>query len=93
MSSERIGDGAFVTANKLDFRYTNWEFADELFSNLTSQPSQKLQLKINSQKLKVKSKNLSQKLRQQLKVWVTSQTAKVESYKLKVKRQKLKVKS
>ena len=35
MLLERISDGAFFTA-KLDFFYRNWEFAYELFANLTS---------------------------------------------------------
>ena len=66
MLSERISDGAFVAANKLDFCYTNWEFSFELFSNLTNQPSQKLKLKIKTQKLKIQSKKSkveSQKLK------------------------------
>ena len=52
---KRISDGAFLTANKLDFSYTNWEFAYELFANLTTQPSQKLKLKLKTQKLKIQS--------------------------------------
>ena len=53
MLLERISDGAFVTANKLDFFYTNWESSYELFSNLKSQPSQELKLKFKTQKLKI----------------------------------------
>ena len=53
MLLERISDGAFVTATKLDFCYTNWEFAYKLFANLTTQPSQKLKLKFKAQKLKI----------------------------------------
>ena len=48
MLLERIGDAGFVTANKLDFCYTNWEFSYELFGNLTNQPSQKLKLKFKT---------------------------------------------
>ena len=55
MLLERISNEAFVTANKVDFCYTNWEFAYELFANLTSQPSQKLKLKFKTQKLKIQS--------------------------------------
>ena len=55
MLLERISDGAFLMANKLDFCYTNWEFAYELFANLTSRPSQKLQLKLKTQKLKIQT--------------------------------------
>ena len=55
MFSERISDGTFVTANKLDFCYTNWKFAYEFFANLTSQPSQKLKLKFKTHKLKIQS--------------------------------------
>ena len=46
MLLERISDGAFVTANKIDFCYSNWDFAYELFANLTNQPSQKLKFKV-----------------------------------------------
>ena len=45
MLLERISDEAFVTTNKLDFSYTNWEFYYELFANLTHQPSEKSKLK------------------------------------------------
>ena len=45
MLSERISDGAFVTANKLEFSYTNWEFSYELFENSTNQ---KFKLKFKS---------------------------------------------
>ena len=55
MLLERISDGAYVTANKLDFCYTNWEFSYELFTNLTNQPSQKLKLRFKTQKLKIQS--------------------------------------
>ena len=55
MLLERISDGALVTTNKLDFCYTNLEFAYELFANLTSQPSQKLKLKYKIPKLKIQS--------------------------------------
>ena len=55
MLLERISDGAFVTANKLDFCYTNWEFLCELLANLTSQPSQKFKLKFKTQKLQIQS--------------------------------------
>ena len=55
MLLERISDGAFVMATKIDFCYTNWEFPYKLFANLTSQPSQKLQLKFKTQKLKIQS--------------------------------------
>ena len=55
MLLERMSNGAFLTANKLDVCYTNWEFAYELFANLTSQPSQKLKLKLTTQKLKIQS--------------------------------------
>ena len=55
MLIERISDGAFVTANELDFDYINWEFAYELFANLTNQPSHELKLKFKTQRLKVKS--------------------------------------
>ena len=57
MLLERISDGVFVTANKLVFFNTNWEFRYELFANLKSQPSQKLKLKLKTQKLKIKSQN------------------------------------
>ena len=67
MLLERISDGAFVTANKLDFCYTNWEYSYELFANLTNQPSQNLKLKLKSWKSKVISQNLTVK-RQKLKV-------------------------
>ena len=70
MLLEQISDGAFVTANKLDFCYTNWKFPYELFVNLRNQPSQKLivkshESKVESQKLIDKSWKLtveSQKL-------------------------------
>ena len=55
MLLERISDGAFVTADKLDFCYTNWQFAYEIFAYLTSQPSQNLKLKFKTQKLKIQS--------------------------------------
>ena len=55
MLLERISDGAFVTAKKLDFCYTNWEFSYELFANLTNQSSRKLKLKFKTQKLKIQS--------------------------------------
>ena len=71
MLLERIGDGAFVTANKLHFCYTNWEFAYELFANLTYQQGQKSKLKFKTQKLTQKSKSKSKK-------------TKVESQKLRV---------
>ena len=48
MLLERINDGAFVTANKLDSCYANWNCPYELFVNLTNQPSQKLKLKFKS---------------------------------------------
>ena len=52
MLLERISDRAFVTANKLDFCYTTWEFSYEIFGNLTNQ---KLKLKFKTQKLKIQS--------------------------------------
>ena len=55
MLLEQISDGAFVTANKRDFYYTNWEFPYELFANLTNQPSQKLKLKFKTQTFKDKN--------------------------------------
>ena len=45
MLLDQINEGAFVTANKLNFYSTNWEFLDKLFANLTYQPSQKVNLK------------------------------------------------
>ena len=45
MLLERISDGPFVTAYKLDICYTNWKFPYESFVNLTNQPSQKLKVK------------------------------------------------
>ena len=59
MVLERISDGAFVTANKLDFCYTNWKFPYELFVNSTNQPSQKLIVK--SHKSKVENQELKDK--------------------------------
>ena len=67
MLLKRISDGAFVTANKLRFGYTNWQFPYELFVNLTNQLSQKLMVK--SHKSKVKRQKLE----------VKSQKTKVES--------------
>ena len=55
MLLERIGDGAFVTANRLDFCYTNSESAKELFANLTIQQSQKIKLKFKTHKFIIKS--------------------------------------
>ena len=75
MLLERFSDGAFVTANKLDVCYTNWEFLYELFANLTSLPSQKLKLKFTTQKLKIQSEKSK----------VKSQNLKAKREKLKVK--------
>ena len=55
MLLEWISDGAFVAANKLDFFYANWEFPYNLLANLINQPIQKLKLKFETQKLKIKS--------------------------------------
>ena len=62
MQLERISDGAFVTANKLDFFNTNWEFPYELFANLTNQPSQQLKLKSKTQGWKSKVKRWQSKV-------------------------------
>ena len=75
MLLERIGHGVFVTANKLDFCYTNWEFPYELFASLTNKPTEKLKLKFIIQKLKVKRQRLE----------VKSWKLKVKSWKSKVK--------
>ena len=82
MLLEWISDGAFFTANKLDFCYTDWEFPYELFLNLTNHLSQKLKLKLKTQKLKVQSWTL--KVKSQI-TKVLSQKSKVENKKLKIK--------
>ena len=50
-----IGEKAIWESRFTSFCYTNWEFAYELFANLTSQPSQKLKLKLKTQKSKIQS--------------------------------------
>ena len=58
MVLERISDGAFVTANKLDFCYTNWaplRIICKLNKPTKSEDKVKIQnSKIKNQKLKVK---------------------------------------
>ena len=92
MLLERISDGVFLTANELNFCYTNWKVSYELFLNLTNHPGQKLivknhKSKVESRKLKDKSWKLKV---ESLKLEIKSQKSTVKS---KIRNQKLKVKS